>query len=200
MKHKLIKFAAVAVVPAAFLVLASCKSTGGESTTIVAAQKGVPGGVIVETYQTTATVTGIDADKRKVTLITPDGTKTTFKAGPEVANFNQIQVGDQVKATVAEQLVVVLRKPGQQAAEGEAAAVGLAPEGAKPGMFMAETVQVDAKVTAINLKHHKATLLFPDGKSQTFKVRDDVDLTKVALGQNVTIRTTEAMAIVVEKP
>ena len=129
MKHKLMKFAALAVVSAAFLVLASCKSTGGESTALVAAQKGVPGGVIVETYQTTATVTGIDADKRKVTLVTPDGTKTTFKAGPEVVNFNQIQIGDQVKATVVEQLVVVLRKPGEQAVDGEAAAVGLAPEG-----------------------------------------------------------------------
>ena len=200
MKRKLIKFATLAIAPAAFLLLASCKSTGGESSTMVAAQKGVPGGVVVETYQTTATVTGIDADKRKVTLVTPDGTKSTFKAGPEVVNFNQIQVGDQVKATVVEQLVVVLRKPGEQAADGEAAAVGLAPVGAKPGMFMADTIQVDAKIAAINLKGHKATLLFSDGKSKTFKVRDDVDLAKVSLGQDVTIRTTEAMAILVEKP
>ncbi len=200
MKKTLLKLTTLSLVPAGFLALAACKATAGEATTFVAAQKGVPGGVIVESYETSATVTAIDAEKRKVTLVTPDGTKSTFKAGPEVVNFNQIQVGDQVKAVVAEQLVVVVRKPGDAAADAEGTAVGLAPKGAKPGMFMADTVQVDAKVTAIDLKNRKATLQFPDGKSKTFKVRDDVDLTKVALNDNVVIRVTEAMAIKVVKP
>lgn len=200
MKKTLLKLTTLSLVPAGFLALAACKATAGEATTFVAAQKGVPGGVIVESYETSATVTAIDAEKRKVTLVTPDGTKSTFKAGPEVVNFNQIQVGDQVKAVVAEQLVVVVRKPGDAAADAEGTAVGLAPKGAKPGMFMADTVQVDAKVTAIDLKNRKATLEFPDGKSKTFKVRDDVDLTKVALNDNVVIRVTEAMAIKVVKP
>ena len=36
-------------------------------------KQGVPGGAVVQTYQTTATVTGIDAANRKVTLVKPDG-------------------------------------------------------------------------------------------------------------------------------
>jgi translation elongation factor P/translation initiation factor 5A len=201
MKTKLQKFATIVVMPAAMLALTSCSSTPqGEGTTMVAAQKGVPGGVIVDTYKVTATVTAVDAASRKVTLAMADGAKTTVKAGPEVVNFDQIQVGDQVKATVAEQLVVFVRKNGEPASDGEAAAVALAPVGAKPGVLMANTVEVTAKVEALDLEHRKATLRFPDGTSKTFKVRKDVDMTKAKLGDEVVIRTTEAVAITVEKP
>ena len=201
MKTKLLKFATIAIMPAAMLALTSCSSTPqGEGSTMVAAQKGVPGGVIVETYKVTATVTAVDAASRKVTLTMADGSKTTVKAGPEVVNFDQIQVGDQVKATVAEQLVVFVRKNGEPANDGEAAAVALAPVGAKPGVVMANTVEVTAKVEAIDLGRRKATLRFPDGQSKTFRVRPDVDMTKAKLGDEVVIRTTEAVAITVEKP
>ena len=201
MKTKLQKFATIVVMPAAMLALTSCSSTPqGEGTTMVTAQKGVPGGVIVQTYKVTATVTAVDAASRKVTLITADGAKTTVKAGPEVVNFDQIQVGDQVKATVAEQLVMFMRKNGEPANDGEAAAVALAPVGAKPGMVMANTMEETGKVEAIDLAHRKATLRFPDGHSQTFKVRKDVDMTKGKIGDEVVFRTTEAMAISVEKP
>jgi hypothetical protein len=200
MKSKLLKFAAMTLTGAGMLALTSCSSTPeGEGFTMVAAQQGVPGGTIVETYRITATVTAVDASSRKVTLVTPDGKKTIFKAGPEVVNFGQIQVGDQVKTTVAEQLVVFVRKSGELANDGEAAAVAVAPLGAKPGVLMANTVEVTAKVEAIDLKAHKATLRFPDGTSKTFKVRQDVDLTKSKLGDEVVIRTTEALAITVEK-
>jgi hypothetical protein len=167
---------------------------------MVAAEKGVPGGTIVQTYKITATVTAVDAASRKVTLALPDGTKNTFKAGPDVVNFDQIQVGDQVKATVAQQLVVFARKAGEPAVDGEAAAVALAPVGAKPGVVMANTVEITAKVQAIDLEHRKATLVFPDGSTKTFTVRKDVDLTKATIGEEVVFRTTEALAITVEKP
>jgi hypothetical protein len=93
-----------------------------------------------------------------------------------------------------------MAKDNPPASEGEAALVALAPKGAKPGGLMANTVQVIAKVTAIDLKHHKATLLFPDGTTKTVAVRKDVDLTKREVGEEVVIRCTEAVAIVVEKP
>jgi hypothetical protein len=171
-----------------------------EPTTTAVYQQGVPGGIFVETYKNTATVTAIDAANRKVTLVTRDGHKETFKAGPEVVNFDQIRIGDQVKATVTEQLAVYMAKDNPAASEGEAALVALAPKGAKPGGLMANTVQVIAKVTAIDLKHHKATLKLPDGTTKTFAVRKDVDLTQRQVGEEVVIRVTEAVAISVEKP
>ena len=201
MKSHTFKWAGAALLPAVMLVFTSCSSTPKiEPTTTAAYQQGVPGGVFVETYKNTATVTAIDAPNRKVTLVTRDGRMDTFKAGPEVVNFDQIRVGDQVKATVTEQLAVYMAKDNPPASAGDAALVALAPKGAKPGGMMAQTVQVTAKVTAIDLKHHKATLQFPDGTTKTFAVRQDVDLTQRQVGEEVVIRVTEAVAISVEKP
>jgi hypothetical protein len=65
---------------------------------------------------------------------------------------------------------------------------------------VADTVQVTATVTAIDLKAHKATLQFTDGTTRTIAVRKDVDLTQRKVGEQVVIRSTEALAISVEKP
>jgi hypothetical protein len=201
MKIDFSKLSLLALTPAVLLALAGCKSAPeGEGATMAAAEKGVPGGVMVDTYEMTANVTAVDADKRKVTLVTQDGKKTVVKCGPEVVNFNQIQVGDQLKLTVTEELAVYMAETGAPAGNGEAALVALTPKGAKPGGMMAETVQVTAKVTAIDLQHRKATLQFPDGTSKTVPVRKDVDLTKRHVGEEVVIQTTEALALSVDKP
>jgi hypothetical protein len=201
MKANTLKFAGAVLLPAAVLALTSCSSTPkGETTTATAYQQGVPGGVVVKTSKMTATVTGIDAAERKVTLVTPDGKKTTYKVGPEAINFDQIHIGDQLKITVAEQLVVSLADKEAPASDGSAALVALAPKGAKPGGLMVQTTQVTAKVAAIDLKNHKAKLELPDGTTHTFTVRPDVDLTQRKVGEEVVIRVTEAAVVSVEKP
>jgi hypothetical protein len=193
----------LAVLPAG-LLLTSCKSTSkppaGHMIMNTVYVEGVPGGTMVNTRQTSATVTSIDAAHRKVKLVTRDGTKTTFTAGPDVINFDQIQVGDRVKTTVTERLIVALRDKGMPRGEGQAVQVALAPKGDKPWGVIANTVEVTAKVKSIDLKRHKAALQFPDGESRTFAARPDVDLGKVPVGQEVVICTTESLAIRVEKP
>ncbi len=205
MKKQTLKWAGAALLPAVMLAVTSCSSTdegqgSGQGTTSVATQPGVPGGVLVNTYQETATVTAIDEASRKLTLTTPDGNKSEVECGPDVVNFPQIQVGDQVKATVAEQVAVYMATDAPPQSDGSAGMVALAPVGAKPGAVMAHTVQVTATVTAIDLKEHKATLQFPDGTTKTFKVRPDVDLTQRKVGEQVVLRYTAALAISVEKP
>ena len=201
MNAKAITTATLALLPAALLTFTSCSSAPkGESATAVAYQEGVPGGIVVETFKQTATVTGIDAANRKVTLVTPEGKKSTVKCGPEVINFDQIRVGDQLKVTVMEELAVYMAAQGAPPSDGAAAVVALSPQGAKPGGVVLNTVQVTAKVTAIDLKNHKATLQFPDGTTKKIAVRKDVDLTKQKVGDEVVLRCTEALAISVEKP
>lgn len=171
-----------------------------EGAVMAAIQPGVPGGVLIGTYTEMATVSEIDRDKRKVTLVGPDQKKAVFKAGPAVVNFDQIQVGDQVRATVTQELAVFVRKSGEPSGDGGVTTVALNPVGAKPGGLIADSIEITAKVTAINLKKHQATLQFPDGSSKTFKVRPDVNLAQQTVGQEVVIRTTDAVAITVEKP
>lgn len=172
----------------------------GETTAAAAVAEGVPGGSVVETHELTATVAALDKAARKVTLVDAAGIKTTVKAGPEVINFGQIRVGDQLKVTVTEALAVYVAAAGGAPSDGATMAVSLAPKGAKPGGVVADTLQVTAKVSAIDLEHHKATLQFPDGSTRTVAVRPDVDLTQRKVGEEVVIRVTEMVAIGIEKP
>jgi hypothetical protein len=173
--------------------------TGSAAAAAVAAE-GVPGGAVVATYELTATVAAIDKTSRRVTLVDAAGIKTTVKAGPEVVNFDQIRVGDQLRVTAAEELAVYVAGADETPSDGGAALVALSPVGAKPGGLLAETTQVTAKVTAINVEQHKATLQFEDGSTRTVAVRPDVDLSKRKVGDKVVIRLTEALAITVSKP
>lgn len=172
----------------------------GEASGAVAVEKGVPGGTLVQTYEIKASVTSIDKAARKVTLMDATGIKTTVKAGPEVVNFDQIRVGDALLVTAAKELVVSVAGEGEAPRDGGEQLVALAPEGAKPGAVMAETMQVTATVTAIHVEQHTATLRFEDGSTRTVAVRPDVDLGKRKVGDKVVIRTTGALAIRIVKP
>ena len=192
----------LALSAAFLLVLTACSTptppppaTGGSA---VAFKEGVPGGLIVNTVDVSARVTAIDKVNRKVTLLKQDGKKSIVKAGPEVINFDQIKVGDLVKATVTEALAIFLEEEGMPAGEGAAGMVALAPKGARPGGLVAQVNQVTGTVTAIDQANRTATLRFEDGSSQTFSVRDDIDLSQRKVGDRVVFRVTEMIAISVE--
>lgn len=196
-----IKLALLVALPSTVLMTTSCSSLPkGEATKHVITQEGVPGGYTLETFKTTATVTGIDAATRKITIVSKEGKKQVLKAGPEVVNFDQIRIGDQLIVTVAEEVIVFMAQEGMPIADGAAAAVALAPKGDKPGMLVAGTAQITAKVIGIDRKSRKAMLQLPDGTTKTIKVRPDVDLSKRSVGEGVVIRCTDAVAIHVEKP
>jgi carbon monoxide dehydrogenase subunit G len=199
MKPDLIKLSTLALLPVAWLILTGCSATTTvDKTTTTAFKEGVPGGTLTQTYQTTATVTAIDPATRQVTLVAPDGSQNTFKAGPKVV-LDQIKVGDEVKVTVARELVVYLN-PNDVPARTSPAAMVRATPGVRPGVLMADTVELTATVEAVDLPKHEATLHISDGRSGTFKVRQDVDLTQVKPGAKVFIRTRAAAAIMLEKP
>ena len=192
------------LVAAAVLALTACSSTSTPPPDVGSARidytKGVPGGVIVQTFKTTATVTAIDQANRTATLLGSDGKKFQVKVGPEAINFDQVHVGDRVNATVTQKIVAALEKEGSQAAEGAAAVVALAPKGDQPGVLAAGTMQITAKVSAIDASKRTATLRFEDGSTQTLPIRDDVDLRRLKLGDQAVFRVTEMIAIGLEKP
>jgi hypothetical protein len=109
-------------------------------------------------------------------------------------------VGDLVKATLMEEVVVYLDEEGASVPDAYAAGVALAPKGAQPGGIIAETVKVTATVTAIDQTKRTATLKFEDGTIETFPVRDDIDLSKHSVGEKVVFVVTEAVALSVETP
>jgi hypothetical protein len=191
------KLITLALLPAALLTFAACSTMEGvEKTTVI---EMADGAIIVDTFTTTATVTGIDAAKRKVTMVTPGGSMSTYKAGPEVVNFAQIQIGDQVKAVVTEEVAIYIGS-GAPPSATSGIAVAFAPLGAKPGRAVVETAQVTVKVTAVDAAKHKVTFQLPDGTTKKVKVGSKVDLSTVQPGDNVTVQVSEGLAITVEKP
>jgi translation elongation factor P/translation initiation factor 5A len=182
------------------LALAACVSKPPPGTTETTLIEGKDGAAIVDTYQASATVAGINFDTRTVKLLFADGTTKTYKVDQQVVNFDRIKLGDQVKATVIEEIAVFLAKGQGQSSIGAGTAVALAPKNVRPGIVMADTAQVTATITAVDTAMRSVTLQFVDGTRKTVKVGKDVDLTKVSAGDSVTAQLTEAVAIVVEKP
>ena len=188
----------------ALLALTSCSSTRpadeplGETTRATVYKEGVPGGVIVETIKINATVVAVDTTNRAVTVAVPDGRQKVIGCGPEVVNFGQIRVGDQVNAMITSELVLALTTTDMPTVEAGLAA--LAPRGAKPGGVMTQTQEYTATIAYVNRSRREVTLLLPDDSKRTFTVRPDVDLTERKPGQQVAIRVSVAVAIEVSKP
>lgn len=200
MKRQLTILTAAALLAATPSLITSCTTITGETTTSSDYQPGVPGGKVKQTTEINATVTTIDAATRKVTLVTRAGEKLVVTAGPEVANFPQIRVGDQLKVSYTAEIVVRMAKKGEATADTGSSTVDLAKIGAKPGAAISNTVQTAATVTEINLKSRKVTLQFSDGSTKKIAVRDDIDLSKHRVGEKVLIRVSEALAVKMTKP
>lgn len=149
----------------------------------------------------TATVTAVDHATRNVTLKGPKGKEVTVQAGPEVQNFDQLKVGDQVtahyQAAVAVQVMAAnSAQPGVDYSAGQATA----PAGGEPGMKVGQAVTVTSKLTAVDLKHHTVTLAGPDGKERTIEVKDparQAQLSKLKVGDMVVATYVEALAVTV---
>lgn len=181
----------------ALLVLASCQHEPKVQTTetVIATPTGA---TVVETAQLNATVSAVNPSTRKVTLTTADGAKINCTAGKAV-NLANIQVGDKVTATATEQLAVYLRKHGEPSI-GAGGAVAVATDGADKGVFMADTMEVTARVVSVDAAGRRVTLQFVDGPPRTLKVGAAVNLANVKPGEEVTVRVTESLAISLIEP
>ena len=178
------------------IICASCSTT--RVPVEITAIETPDGAIVVGTTTMTGTVTAIDASKRQLTLVSANGGKSTYKAGPEVVNFSQIQVGDQIKTTVAEQVAVFIGSGAPPSAMTETTVV-IAPAGANQGSVRVDTSQITVKVINVNAAKRKVTFELPDGTTKTVKVGKKADLSTVRPGDNVTVQVSEGFAITVEK-
>ena len=149
----------------------------------------------------TAKVVAIDRVDRNVTLRGPDGNVVTVEVGYEARNFDQIEIGDQVKVEYYEAVALYIGKNGEKPEAVAGLVTAKTPKGDMPGGVAVETVDVSATVQAIDRKKRTVILKGPDGKLVTTRVDKSVkafDTLKV--GDSIHARFTEAIAISVEKP
>src|SRR5215470_2194043 len=159
-----------------------------------------PGVVYADRRTTTGTVESIDAANRTVTIKRSDGQMVTLKAPPEAKNFDQIKPGDSVRAEYLDAIAVFVRTPSGPPQAGENTTVAVAPKGEKPRAVATKTVEMTAKVEAIDYDKRLVTLLGPQGNRRTVKVDESVKrLNEVKPGDEVVVRHTEAVAIAFTK-
>ena len=168
----------------------------GASTTISAQGVKVGGAVTI-----TAEVVAIDRVDRIVALLGPRGNVVEVEVGHEARNFDQIEVGDQVKVTYYESVAIFVGKKGQKPKATAGLAAARSAKGDKPAGLVVEVIDVSAKVQAIDRKKRIIELKRPDGKLVTTKVDESVQaFDTLKVGDSIHARITEAIAISVEKP
>ncbi len=159
-----------------------------------------PGGLEGELVVITAKVKAIDKKNRVVTLQSPDGKVAKVKCGPEVRNFAQIRVGDEVKTSLLETVELFVTGNDEPAAE-RVTEVGRAPLGSKPGFAAIDAVEVKASVVAIDYQTREVTLKGLEGKVIKVTAGPEVKrLNEVNVGDSVVARLTRAVSIEVSKP
>jgi len=166
------------------------------------------GGMVVEkapgkvgaahTVNASATITAIDAKTRNVTLKGPEGKEFVVEAGPEVKNFAQLKVGDQVDLQYVEAIMVELKKGGgAPVARTEQGGVATAKPGAKPGAMAGRRVTVVGDVIDVDAKNQLVTVKGPQ-RTVEFEVADPDQFKMIAKGDQIEVTYSEAMAVSVK--
>lgn len=160
--------------------------------------QGIPGSIHSNVTSIEAQVSSIDYKKHRVTLKDSQGNQRSLQISPEAINFEQVKVGDQVTVTVAEEMAIFMRDKNAPAVKDTATGIiASAAKGEKPSLLVADSREVSAVISAVDIAQHTATLTLADGSSKTVAVRPDVKITKDAIGHQMVIRITTAMAVAV---
>jgi Cu/Ag efflux protein CusF len=150
---------------------------------------------VAQTVKVNATITKIDPVTREVTLRGPQGREVPVTLGPEVKNFSQLKVGDNVTAEYVEALTLELKKGGKAVVgRTEDSGAARAKAGEKPGALAARQVTVIADVTAVDPATQTVTLKGPK-QTVDLKVADPEQFKLIKVGDQVEAVYTEALAI-----
>ena len=187
------KPAIIIAIAAAFAVSAAAQT---QTTTVT---KSEPRKASVSlTVDINTTIIAIDRTTRDITLKGPKGNWVVVTAGPEVKNFDQLNVGDKVHTRYNEALVLELKKGADMAVTRteEKSAVGAAP-GAQPAGVVGRRITVVADVVAVNRETQTVTLQGPQLTAEV-KVADSDQFRRIQRGDQVYATYTQALAMLVE--
>jgi hypothetical protein len=191
-------------------VLSACATTKVETpvapaapeVSVVAAKSAdQPGGIVGQKVVEKVIVDSIDYKERTAILRDSEGNSHFFKAGPEIRNFPQLKVGDEIITEHTQSVAILVDKPAGAPAAGGAQSFKRAPLGSKPGMEAAQVIGVTATVQKIDYANRMITLKGPEGKVITAKVDPSITrFNEVKKGDMIYMQFTEELAIRVETP
>ena len=189
---------ALVLASAAALTLVGCASTDAvEDEQVIQTPDGA---VVVDTITYVATVTAVDATRRKVTLTTPDGRSGTFKADQKI-DMSGFKVGEQIGIQATDAVAIQFRKDGTPAQNPAAVALAAAATDGQSGVvFEGEAIEIQATIVAIDPTKRRVTLQLPDGTAKSVKAPKDADLTQISVGEKVIVDFADSVVIAISNP
>jgi len=145
----------------------------------------------------TATITAIDKGSRSITLQAANGDRKTFTVGPAVKRFNEFKVGDLIRSTHYESLVLQLRKPGTTPAPSVSTSVAERLKD-RPGGVVAMQETTAVTVKAVDPKVPSLTVVTAAGFTETWKIADPKNLEGVAPGDRIEMTYTKGVVVAAE--
>jgi len=148
--------------------------------------------------QVTATVEAVDPATRMVRLRGPEG-PMEIVLGPEVRNFSQIRVGDQVKATYYTGVAAQIRKHGDPVTPPtDEIAVARAKPGQMPAAGAAHNVSTTVTIEAVDTSFNTVSFMLPSGDKRVVAVETPEGrefIRTIKKGDKVDLTYTEAVAV-----
>ena len=189
---------ALMLASAAALTLVGCASNDAvEDEQVIQTPDGT---VVVDTITYVATVTAVDAAKRKVTLTTPDGRSGTFKADKKI-DMSGFKVGEQIGIQATDAVAIRFQKDGTPAQNPAAVALAaVATDGQSGAVFEGEAVEIQATIVAIDPAKRRVTLQLPDGTAKTVKAPKGADLSQVSVGEKIIVDFADSVIIAISNP
>jgi Cu/Ag efflux protein CusF len=147
--------------------------------------------------EATATIKAIDPATRSVTLRMENGDEDTFTVSPDVTRFNQLKVGDTIKAAYYESLVFQVRQPGAPAPTS-GTTVGGGRLSSVPGGALGAQQTTTVTVKAVDMTVPSITVVTEDGRTLTRKIAEKQNLEGVKAGDKIDITYIQAVVVSAE--
>ena len=146
-------------------------------------------------------VTNVDKKTRTITFKNKEG-ESKFVAGPEITNFAQIKKGDHLNVSyeLAVAIELIKTKSNGIRSKVETESVTSSKAGEKPAEKITNTTTVIADIVAVDRDKKLVSVKGPSGKVTTVFVKNPILLNDVAVGEQVKVVYSDAMAASITTP
>ena len=146
-------------------------------------------------------VTNVDKKTRTITFKNKEG-ESKFVAGPEITNFPQIKKGDHLNVSyeLAVAIELIKTKSTGIRSKVETESVTSSKAGEKPAEKISNTTTIIADIVGVDRDKKLVSVKGPSGKVTTIFVKNPNLLKDVAVGEQVKVVYSDAMAASITTP
>jgi hypothetical protein len=138
------------------------------------------------TVNIAGTVETIDHDKRVVTIRSAAGELVTVDVPEGAKRFNELKVGDKVSATYNNNVIAVLKQPGEPAVD-TSRTLRTGTDGERPGGSIAMERRMTVTVDAIDKSMSSITFIGPNGWKYSRHVTDPNVIDMLQVGDKIDV-------------